>query len=199
MDPMVDTIEKINSLNLSPGASVLDTCMGLGYTAIEAGKRVTPGGAVTTIEFDDASVDMCRHNPWSQHLFDSTLPITILRGDGCAVVQTFADASFDAIIHDPPALALCKTDLYGLAFYRQLRRVLKEGGRLYHYIGTSISIAIHCPYISSDSVQAIPPAGRVVCCSRELWIDCRRLDSKCRMIMCAHLVWWRMSRRLVER
>jgi predicted methyltransferase len=39
-------------------------------------------------------------------------------------------------VHDPPARALCRTDLYGLQFYKQLRRVLRPGGQLFHYIGS---------------------------------------------------------------
>ncbi|HRW51172.1 MAG TPA: spermine synthase, partial [Caldilinea sp.] len=42
--------------------------------------------------------------------------------------------SFDAIIHDPPMFSLAG-ELYSLAFYRELLRVLRRGGRLFHYIG----------------------------------------------------------------
>lgn len=52
------------------------------------------------------------------------------------LVKDFGDAEFAAIIHDPPARALCKTtDMYGAAFYKDLARVLKPGGTLFHYIG----------------------------------------------------------------
>lgn len=52
------------------------------------------------------------------------------------LVKDFEDAEFAAIIHDPPARALCKTtDMYGAAFYKDLARVLKPGGILFHYIG----------------------------------------------------------------
>ena len=36
-------------------------------------------GQVTTIEYDDASLEMCAHNPWSQSLFDNSLPIEVLQ------------------------------------------------------------------------------------------------------------------------
>src|SRR5437660_11444459 len=55
-------------------------------------------------------------------------------GDAYEVVQTFEDGSFARIIHDPPTFSLAG-DLYSGAFYRQLFRVLKRGGRLYLYIG----------------------------------------------------------------
>ena len=36
-------------------------------------------GRVTTVELDDASIEMCAYNPWSRQLFDGTLPIDILQ------------------------------------------------------------------------------------------------------------------------
>ena len=41
---------------------------------------------------------------------------------------------FDIIIHDPPRLSLA-TELYSLDFYKQIFRVLKNNGKLYHYTG----------------------------------------------------------------
>ena len=70
-----------------------------------------------------------------QGLFDGSLPIDIVRGDACVHVASFPSSSYDCIIHDPPARAICSTDLYGINFYKELRRVLKDGGQLYHYIG----------------------------------------------------------------
>lgn len=135
MNPTVDTLAKISSIPLFSGAQVLDTCCGLGYTAISAGEKVGLKGKVTTIEYDEASIEMCAHNPWSQKLFDGSLNIDILNGDACKIIQNFPTGTFHAIIHDPPARALCKSDLYGLQFYSELRRVLKPGGLIYHYIG----------------------------------------------------------------
>eukprot|EP00968_Pinguiococcus_pyrenoidosus_P018155 scaffold1866_cov277-Pinguiococcus_pyrenoidosus.AAC.10 len=81
---------------------------------------------------------MCEANPWSWPLFgdEENLDVDLRRGDACEIVTSLADEQFSAIIHDPPALALCKdTDLYSLSFYEQLRRVLKRGGKIFHYIG----------------------------------------------------------------
>jgi predicted methyltransferase len=50
------------------------------------------------------------------------------------LIEDFAAAAFDAILHDPPMFSLAG-ELYSLAFYRQLHRVLRRGGRLFHYIG----------------------------------------------------------------
>jgi len=135
MNPMEDTANKIRAVNIRKGARVLDTCMGLGYTAIEAARQAGLEGSVTTCEFDDASVEMCAHNPWSQPLFDKSLPISILRGDSCELIKSFPDNYFDVIIHDPPARALCRKNLYGLEFYKELCRVLTGSGSVVHYIG----------------------------------------------------------------
>jgi hypothetical protein len=40
----------------------------------------------------------------------------------------------DAILHDPPRFGIAG-ELYSQAFYGQLARVLRRGGRLFHYTG----------------------------------------------------------------
>jgi len=72
-------------------------------------------------------------NPWSQGLFESP-NLTQLIGDSFDLIADFEDASFDRIIHDPPMFNLAG-HLYSTAFYRELHRVLKRGGRVFHYIG----------------------------------------------------------------
>jgi predicted methyltransferase len=153
VSPSIDTMAKIDSvpsIGASPQCKVLDTCMGLGYTAIEAARRIhnaggggsglNANGKVTVIEYDDASLEMSSFNPWSQELFDGTLPIEVLQGDTCEIVKLFSEGAFDVVIHDPPARALCKTDLYGLLFYKDVHRILKKGsGQLFHYIGNPTS------------------------------------------------------------
>jgi len=129
IDPMQDTLRKIASITPVVGR-VLDTATGLGYTAIEAAKTAEQ---VVTIELDPGAQEIARLNPWSQALFDNP-KIEQIMGDACEVVQTFADESFARIIHDPPTFSLAG-DLYSGAFYRELYRILKRGGRLFHYIG----------------------------------------------------------------
>jgi hypothetical protein len=136
MNPMIDTTAKISCLKFFPGACVLDTCMGLGYTAIGAGRKVKgTGSKVVTIEYDDASIEIAAHNPWSKQLFDGSLGIEVIKGDACEQIKAFESGTFNFVIHDPPARALSRTDIYGLDFYIQLRRVLSTGGSLFHYIG----------------------------------------------------------------
>lgn len=128
-DPHHDTLAKIKAAALSRGRT-LDTCTGLGYTAIEAAKVAD---AVITIELDPAAQSVARLNPWSQMLFENP-KITQLIGDAVEEVTRFDDGSFARIIHDPPMFAL-GGDLYSATFYAELFRSLKPGGRLFHYIG----------------------------------------------------------------
>ena len=135
--PHTDTLEKIRALRPVVG-QVLDTATGLGYTAIEAAKTAAH---VTTIELDPAALQVCRGNPWSQGLFDNP-KITQKIGDSFEVVQELDDASFTRIIHDPPAFALAG-DLYSGEFYRELHRLLRNNGRLFHYVGDPESKSGH--------------------------------------------------------
>ncbi len=128
-DPHRDTLSKIRAVSPVVGP-VLDTTMGLGYTAIEAAKAAEH---VTTIELDPTVEEVCRRNPWSQGLFDNP-KISRLIGDAYDVIEQFEDGSFSRIVHDPPMFSLAG-DLYSADFYRQLLRVLKPRGRLFHYIG----------------------------------------------------------------
>jgi predicted methyltransferase len=129
IDPMQDTLRKIAAISPIVGR-VLDTATGLGYTAIEAAKLADE---VVTIELDPGVQEIAHLNPWSQALFNDP-KIHQIMGDACEVIQTFDDGSFARIIHDPPTSSLAG-ELYSGAFYQQLFRVLKRGGRLYHYIG----------------------------------------------------------------
>jgi predicted methyltransferase len=140
MDPQVDTQNKISCVPIRSGDQVLDTCMGLGYTAIAAARLVGAQGRVTTVEYDPASLEMASFNPWSKQLFDDSMPIQIITDEVSGVLSTVPDSSFNVVIHDPPSILLCRHDLYALPFYRSLFRVLKKtDGRLFHYIGSADS------------------------------------------------------------
>lgn len=129
IDPMEDTLKKVATIAPLTGR-VLDTATGLGYTAIEAAKTAEQ---VVTIELDPGAQAIARLNPWSRALFDNP-KIQQVMGDAYEVVPTFADESFTRVLHDPPVFSLAG-ELYSGVFYRQLYRVLKRGGRLFHYIG----------------------------------------------------------------
>ncbi|MBI4674997.1 MAG: methyltransferase domain-containing protein [Chloroflexi bacterium] len=128
-DPLRDTLAKVKTLAPLTGI-VLDTATGLGYTAIELSKTAP---RVITIELDPAAQEICRANPWSRALFDNP-KIERRIGDSFEIVQTFDAMTFDAVLHDPPTMSLAG-DLYSLEFYRELFRVLRRGGKLFHYIG----------------------------------------------------------------
>ena len=128
-DPYHDTLEKIKTVKPVIG-HVLDTATGLGYTAIEAAKTADH---VVTIELAPAALEIARLNPWSQALFENP-KITQRLGDSYDVVEEFDDQTFARIIHDPPAFSLAGY-LYASDFYVELHRVLRRGGRLFHYVG----------------------------------------------------------------
>jgi uncharacterized protein len=128
-DPHQDTLQKIKAIAPVVGR-VLDTATGLGYTAVAAAQTAEH---VVTIELDPAALEMARLNPWSRALFDNP-KITQIVGDSFEEIGELGEATFSRVIHDPPAFNLAG-DLYSGEFYRQLFRVLRPGGRLFHYIG----------------------------------------------------------------
>jgi predicted methyltransferase len=128
-DPWADSQTKIAALALISGR-VLDTATGLGYTAILAARTAEE---VVTIELDPAALEIAAMNPWSQELFTRD-NIRQLTGDAAEILSTLEDSSFTRILHDPPMITIAG-DLYGETFYRELWRVLRRGGRLFHYIG----------------------------------------------------------------
>jgi hypothetical protein len=128
-NPHQDTLAKIKAIAPITGR-VLDTCTGLGYTAIEAAKTAEH---VITIELDPTAQQMARYNPWSRSLFDNP-KIEQIIGDAFEVVPSFEDGAFSCILHDPPMLSLAG-ELYSGEFYRDCWRVLRRNGKLFHYIG----------------------------------------------------------------
>lgn len=129
IDPWQDTQRKIAAFAPVTG-NVLDTATGLGYTAILAAQTAE---AVTTIELDPGAQEIARLNPWSQELFTNPR-ISQMMGDAYDVVPTFENESFSRVLHDPPTFSLAG-QLYSGVFYREIYRILKRGGRLFHYIG----------------------------------------------------------------
>jgi len=134
--PDRDTETKLISLGLDRG-NVLDTCTGLGYTALESERR----GAerVITIEIEPSVLKIALMNPWSRPLFSDDRIHKIL-GDSYTIADALPRAFFDFIIHDPPRHGQAGK-LYGLDFYEKLYRLLRPGGRLFHYVGTPRSLS----------------------------------------------------------
>ena len=128
-DPHQDTLAKIKAAAPLTG-HILDTCTGLGYTAIEAARTAEQ---VITIELDPTALEMARFNPWSRSLFDNP-KITQISGDAFDEIQKIEDGAFSCIMHDPPTLSLAG-DLYAGEFYEECFRVLRRSGKMFHYIG----------------------------------------------------------------
>lgn len=131
VDPKTDAILKIRALGRIYG-SVLDCCTGLGYTAILAAKARNVR-EVITVEKDENVIFIARQNPYSRPLFENK-KIRLIIGDVVDVIKEFEDGYFNFIIHDPPRISIAP-ELYSLNFYKQLFRVLKDGGRMLHYVG----------------------------------------------------------------
>ncbi|GAB3383984.1 class I SAM-dependent methyltransferase [Lysobacter fragariae] len=117
------------------GKVVLDTCGGLGYFAaccLDAG--------VARIHSFEKNTDVLwlrTLNPWSP---DPDAPgfggrLQLNHADVSKAITQIADASVDALLHDPPRFGIAG-ELYSQVFYDQLARVLRRGGRLFHYTGS---------------------------------------------------------------
>lgn len=129
-NPIEDTLEKIKAISPIKGR-VLDTCTGLGYAAIAASKYADE---VITIEIDEYMREMARLNPYSKDLFGKE-NIRLILNDSFDEIKKFRNNEFDRIMHDPPTFVLAG-ELYSLEFYKQLYRILKPNGKLFHYTGT---------------------------------------------------------------
>jgi len=117
------------------GKVVLDTCGGLGYFAaccLEAGVA-----SIQSFEKNEDVLWLRTLNPWSP---DPDAPASggrlhLSHGDVAVAITQIASSSVDALLHDPPRFGIAG-ELYSQAFYDQLARVLRRGGRLFHYTGT---------------------------------------------------------------
>jgi predicted methyltransferase len=112
-------------------SEVLDTCTGLGYTAIWAVRLGAK--AVLTVEVSPTVIQIAELNPWSRDLESDRIQLYI--GDTSRLVRSMPDGHFHVVIHDPPRLSLAG-ELYSEEFYLELKRVLKPGGVLVHYVGS---------------------------------------------------------------
>lgn len=127
VSPKEDTISKIKEISHVKGR-VLDTCCGLGYTAIISAKYADE---VYTYERDEYVLHIAKFNPYSQELFNNK-KIRLFKGDVHKIIYKLEGNFFDRVIHDPPTFKYAP-ELYSVDFYKQLYRVMKKGSILYHY------------------------------------------------------------------
>lgn len=132
--PMEDAQRKV-ALVQPRGKIILDTCGGLGYFAA----CCLEGAAAQILSFEkNEDVLWLRTlNPWSP---DPEAPesggrLQLAHDDVTQAIMQIADASVDALLHDPPRFGIAG-ELYSQVFYDQLARVLRRGGRLFHYTGS---------------------------------------------------------------
>jgi uncharacterized protein len=132
VSPYADAERKVGLIE-PRGKTILDTCGGLGYFAACG----LAGGAARVQSFEkNADVIWLRSlNPWSPQHKGGDGRLQLIWGDISEHIAQFADASFDAVLHDPPRFGIAG-ELYSQAFYDQIARVLRPDGRLFHYTGS---------------------------------------------------------------
>ncbi|MEK7486086.1 MAG: SAM-dependent methyltransferase [Planctomycetota bacterium] len=129
VNPFLDAQQKVKLVR-PRGKRVLDTCGGLGYFAyfcLEEGAE-----QIISFEINPAVLWLRERNPWSPK--KTNLKLQLTEADVFQQILLCADRSFECILHDPPRFSIAG-DLYSLAFYRQLYRVMKPRGILFHYTG----------------------------------------------------------------
>ena len=127
LSPKEDTELKVKEIFPIKG-QILDTCCGLGYTAIMCAKQAKK---VYTFERDSNVLELARYNPHSLDLFENK-KIFLIKKSIFEEIKRFPDDFFDRVIHDPPTFTI-SPELYSPGFYQQLSRVMKKEAVLYHY------------------------------------------------------------------
>ncbi|MCF6247838.1 MAG: class I SAM-dependent methyltransferase [Desulfobacula sp.] len=131
IDPLTDARLKTQHV-VEPNDTVLDTCGGLGYSAIFA---IKAGAAkVISTEKSRAVITLRNMNPWLKEY--NNKKIELIHSDITRTIGQFDDGLFNSIIHDPPRFTSATGDLYGKKFYSELYRVLAPRGKLFHYTGS---------------------------------------------------------------
>lgn len=131
--PFEDARRKV-ALVEPKGKILLDTCGGLGYFAaccLDAGVA-----HVHSFEKNPDVLWLRTLNPWSPDPDAATSGgrLRLDQGDVSHTIAQIADHSVDALLHDPPRFGIAG-ELYSQMFYDHLSRVLRPGGRLFHYTG----------------------------------------------------------------
>lgn len=132
--PIDDARRKV-ALVQPQGKTVLDTCGGLGYFAaccLDAG-----ASRIDSFEKNEDVLWLRTLNPWSPDPEADTSGgrLRLTHADVSQAIADIPAASVDAVLHDPPRFGIAG-ELYSQAFYDQLARVMRRGGRLFHYTGT---------------------------------------------------------------
>ena len=132
VSPYADAERKVGLIQ-PRGKVILDTCGGLGYFA--AWCLLGQARQVLSWEKNPDVLWLRSLNPWSPQGNEPGSRLTLTQGDIAEQIATLPVESVDAILHDPPRFGTAG-ELYSLAFYDQLARVLRRKGKLFHYTGT---------------------------------------------------------------
>ena len=129
VSPYADAERKVGLIE-PRGKTILDCCGGLGYFAAHCLKGKSK--QVQSYEKKPDVIWLRSLNPWSPQTGEG---LTLTNADIALEIAKLPDASFDAVLHDPPRFGIAG-ELYSQVFYDHLARVLKRKGRLFHYTGT---------------------------------------------------------------
>ena len=133
ISPLDDARRKV-ALVEPRGKQILDTCGGMGYFAASCLDEGVAG--IRSFEKSPEVLWLRTLNPWSPDPDSAAAGgrLQLKQGDVSKEIESIADASMDAVLHDPPRFGIAG-ELYSQVFYDQLARVLRKGGRLFHYTG----------------------------------------------------------------
>ena len=158
ISPLEDAENKTQKV-ISQGDRVLDTCSGLGYTAVFALKA----GAkqVISTEISPEVIQLRSINPWLAHLNDSKLNVKqpqFINADINEYIDQLDSNYFHSIIHDPPRFTSKTGDIYGKKFYSSLFRVMSRQSKLFHYTGSPKKISKQDQFVK-NTIKRLESVG----------------------------------------
>jgi len=96
-NPLQYAKEIVKTIKFTGKETVLDTCSGLGYWAIETAKKVNK---IITCEKSKEVIKLAKLNPYSKDLF--TNPKIVQKNKSCFdYIKTLDKDSIDIVMHDP--------------------------------------------------------------------------------------------------
>ena len=108
---------------------VLDSGTGLGYSSRILSKTADK---ITTVEIDENVIETAKLNPYSKDLFNNK-KIKRIIGNICEEIKKFENKEFNFVILDGGSVKGSE-DFFSLENYKEVFRVLKSNGKLYHYV-----------------------------------------------------------------
>lgn len=158
IDPLTDAKLK-TQLVVKVNDQVLDTCGGLGYSAIFALKA----GAekVISTEKSRAVIKIRNLNPWLKKYADERLEL--IHTDITREIERFGNGIFNSVIHDPPRFTSATGDLYGKKFYDALFRVMASHSKLFHYTGSPKKIKTKDRFIKNTMKRLEQSGFKALC------------------------------------